>query len=214
MLRDARKLDGSDPDRYRLVTDARQQLYKAIAAADTLEERSLVELEFSLVWLALGKDDQATECANESCQSAQEALRRLVQRALSGPNVYPLLVDERPLAETPKHARLWREVTPLFELSLFATLNASYPAYRVASRRRRMRIDELVAYLPFYNVVASWHAHVHNATQGDPIVVRETEVIRDPHSGFDPLQGARDHLKCFVITTASDTNYARTRIAR
>lgn len=81
LLSEAYRLGDRDGESRRLLETAKDRFYDAQPLASSVQERTLVELHLGLVWLALGRDDDARYWLEQSYQSARTVIDELTKQA-------------------------------------------------------------------------------------------------------------------------------------
>lgn len=81
LLRESERLGDRDEESRRLLESAKDKFYDAHPLAASVQERALVEMHLGLVWLALGRDQDARYRLEQSYQSARVVVDTLTKQA-------------------------------------------------------------------------------------------------------------------------------------
>jgi hypothetical protein len=81
LLGEAHRLGDREDESRRLLESAKDRFYDAQPLASSVLERTLVELHLALVWLALGRADDARYWLEQAYQSARLVIDALTQQA-------------------------------------------------------------------------------------------------------------------------------------
>ncbi|GAA2038244.1 hypothetical protein GCM10009839_44640 [Catenulispora yoronensis] len=81
LLSEAHRLSNRDDESQRLLESAKDRFYDAQPLASSVQERTMVELHLALVWLALGRTDDARYWLEQAYQSARVVIESLTQQA-------------------------------------------------------------------------------------------------------------------------------------
>ncbi|HEY6480908.1 MAG TPA: hypothetical protein VIZ00_12815 [Streptosporangiaceae bacterium] len=147
LLSEAARMGPADPEYQRMLGGAKDKLYEAAPLAATVQDRAVVELNLGLVWLALGRPNDARHWLQQSYQSARIVIDTLAKQ--SG--------DVKVL-----HSR-WSTaaLTYLYPVGVFV-LPAKLKKIWDAERAR----DAIQSFLPFLRCVAE---SLNTVSQADPV---------------------------------------------
>jgi hypothetical protein len=81
LLSEAHRLADHAEESRRLLETAKDRFYDAQPLASSVQERTMVELHLALVWLALGRPDDARYWLEQAYQSARVVIDSLTQQA-------------------------------------------------------------------------------------------------------------------------------------
>jgi hypothetical protein len=81
LLSEAHRIGDRDEEGRRLLESAKDRFYDAQPLAASVQERALVELHLGLVWLALGRGQDARYWLEQAYQSARVVIEALVKQA-------------------------------------------------------------------------------------------------------------------------------------
>ncbi|MEY9934400.1 hypothetical protein ABH926_009068 [Catenulispora sp. GP43] len=81
LLSEAHRLADHDEESRRLLETAKDRFYDAQPLASSVQERTMVELHLALVWLALGRPDDARYWLEQAYQSARVVIDSLTRQA-------------------------------------------------------------------------------------------------------------------------------------
>lgn len=81
LLSEAHRVGGRDDESRRLLETAKDRFYDAQPLAASVQERTLVEMHLGLVWLALGRADDARYWLEQAYQSARVVIETLGKQA-------------------------------------------------------------------------------------------------------------------------------------
>lgn len=81
LLSEAHRIGDRDEESRKLLESAKDRFYDAQPLASSVQERCLVEMHLGLVWLALGRDDDARHWLEQSYQSARRVIDTLTEQA-------------------------------------------------------------------------------------------------------------------------------------
>ena len=81
LLSEAHRLGDRDDESRRLLESAKDRFYDAQPLASSVQERALVEMHLGLVWLALGRAEDARYWLEQSYQSARVVIETLTKQA-------------------------------------------------------------------------------------------------------------------------------------
>ena len=80
LLSEAQRLGDREQESHRLLESAKDRFYDAQPLAGSVQERTMVELHLAVVWLALGRADDARYWLEQAYQSARVVIDSLTQQ--------------------------------------------------------------------------------------------------------------------------------------
>lgn len=81
LLSEAHRIGDRDDEGHRLLESAKDRFYDAQPLASSVQERAMVEMHLGLVWLALGRAEDARYWLEQGYQSARVVIEALVKQA-------------------------------------------------------------------------------------------------------------------------------------